>query len=406
VIPPDRRSARPEPSSIVVGSRALRGFADGLVSVLLAGYLTRLGFAPLEVGAIVSATLLGSAALTILVGVASPRLEGRRVLLLASVLMLATGLGFAGLQAFWPLLVVALLGTLNPSSGDVSVFLPAEQALLADASSATDRPRVFAWYNVAGALAGALGALASAAPAAFARRSGIDVLDAERSAFLFYGAIGVGVAALYWRLPRPKRPGPSAFAPPLARSRRVVLHLAALFSLDSFGGGFVVQSVLVLWLHRRFGLSVESTGAIFFAAGLVSALSQLVSPRVAARLGLVRTMVYTHLPASVLLIAAGVVPSAGAAVGLLLLRAALSQMDVPARQSYVMALVPAEERAAAASFTNVPRSLAAALPPFLTGLMLERSSFGWPLVCAGAIKATYDLLLLAQFRAVHPPEQA
>ena len=184
------------------------------------------------------------------------------------------------------------------------------------------------------------------------------------------------------------------------------LRLAALFSLDSFGGGFVVQSLLVLWLYERFQLSVPATGSIFFAAGILGGLSQLVSPMLAARIGLVPTMVYTHLPANVLLIAAGLVPSAPLAVTFLLLRASLSQMDVPARQAYVMAVVPPEERAAAASVTNVPRSLAAALPPLFTGAMLMHSAVGWPLVCGGALKVLYDLLLLAHFRSVPPRDEA
>ncbi|HJQ84940.1 MAG TPA: MFS transporter, partial [Candidatus Binatia bacterium] len=184
---------------------------------------------------------------------------------------------------------------------------------------------------------------------------------------------------------------------PLARSRAVVLELATLFSLDSFGGGFVVQSLLVLWLYRRFDVSVAFAGAVFFAAGLLGACSQLVSPRLAARIGLVRTMVYTHIPANVFLVLAGIMPTAGLAVLFLLLRASLSQMDVPARQALVMALVPPEERTAAASVTNVPRSLATALAPVLSGLMLEASSFGWPLVCAGVLKAAYDVLLLVRF---------
>ena len=191
----------------------------------------------------------------------------------------------------------------------------------------------------------------------------------------------------------------------LRRSRRIVFRLAALFSLDSFGGGFIVQSLLALWLFRRFALSVETTGAIFFAAGIAAGFSQLVAARLAARIGLINTMVYTHLPSNVLLILAALMPSAPLAVGFLLLRMCLSQMDVPARQSYVMAVVPPEERPAAASVTNVPRSLAAALAPLLAGAMLSRSSFGWPLLCAGVAKTIYDVLLLVQFGAVKPPEE-
>jgi predicted MFS family arabinose efflux permease len=181
-----------------------------------------------------------------------------------------------------------------------------------------------------------------------------------------------------------------------------VLELSTLFSLDSFGGGFVVQSLLVLWLYRRFGLRTETAAAIFFASGLMSAGAQLASSWLAARIGLVRTMVYTHVPANVFLILAGVAPTAPLAVGFLLLRALLSQMDVPARQAYVMSVVPPEERTAAASVTNVPRSLAAAVPPLLTGLMLDRAALGWPLVCGGVLKLAYDFLLLVRFRAVAP----
>jgi hypothetical protein len=185
-----------------------------------------------------------------------------------------------------------------------------------------------------------------------------------------------------------------------------VLKLTALFSLDSFGGGFVVDSLLALWLFQRFGLSLEAAGAVFFAARLLSAFSQLVSSWLAARIGLIPTMVYTHLPANALLVAAALMPSAPLAVACLLGRMALSQMDVPARQSYVMAVVPLEERAAAASVTNVPRSLASALTPLAAGALLARSSFGWPLVLGGSIKIAYDLLLLAQFRSVPPAVEA
>jgi len=402
-IRPEPAAARPTPDTrrLLVG-RALRGFADGLVSVLLAGYLTGIGFTPVQVGAIVTATLLGSAALTIVLGLGGHRLERRRVLLGACLLMLATGVGFTGITAFWPLVAVAVLGTLNPSAGDVSVFLPTEQAALAQTTSGHHRTRLFAWYNVTGNLSGALGSLASGVPVLVAHACGFDVLAAERSGFVLYALVGVVSAIVYLGLGRSVEVHAAPRGRPLARSRRIVVHLAALFSLDSFGGGFVVQSLLVLWLYQRFSLSVQMAGAIFFAAGTLGALSQLVSPALAARIGLVRTMVYTHLPANLLLVGAGLVPSAPLAVAFLLLRASLSQMDVPVRQAFVMAVVPPEERAAASSVTNVPRSLAAAVPPLFAGAMLSHSAIGWPLVCGGLLKALYDLILLAQFRAVRP----
>jgi predicted MFS family arabinose efflux permease len=229
---------------------------------------------------------------------------------------------------------------------------------------------------------------------------------AERWAFVVYAATAV-LAALFYRQLTTAIEAPAASpSGGLARSRTIVIKLSALFSLDSMGGGFVVQSLLVLWLYKRFGLSVASAGQIFFAANLCAAFSQLASSRLAARIGLVETMVFTHLPASLLLILTGIMPNATAAVACLLLRMCVSNMDVPARQSYVMAVVPAEERAAAASVTNVPRSLAAALPPVLAGWMLDHTTFGWPLIFGGAMKAVYDLLLLAQFRGVRPNDEA
>jgi MFS family permease len=398
VLAPRADTTSHDATSIVI-ARGLRGFADGIVSVLLPGHLVTLGFASFEIGAIVTGTLLGSAALTIAVGLAGHRLDRRRLLVTAAALMLVTGVAFAGLTQFWPLLIVAVVGTLNPSSGDVSVFLPTEQAELAHAVPAARRTRAFAAYNVSGNVAGAVGALASAGPAIVAHRLGADVGLAERCGFVVYAAVAVVVAVIYLGL---RGSGAVARGAPLARSRRTVLELAALFSLDSFGGGFVVQSLLVLWLYRRFGLRVEAAAAIFFATGILGAASQWVSAQLAARIGHVRTMVYTHVPANLLLVLAGIAPTAPLAVACLLLRGLLSQMDVPARQAYVMAVVPPDERTAAASVTNVPRSLAAAVPPLLTGLMFDRVGLAWPLVCAGVLKLAYDVLLLARFGRVAP----
>jgi predicted MFS family arabinose efflux permease len=388
----------PDAGRILI-TRGLRGAIDGMVSVLLAGHLLRLGFTTAQVGVLITATMAGSAALTIGVGLWAHRLALRRLLLGVSLLMCATGLAFAGLERFWPLLVVATVGTLNPSSGDVSAFLPLEQAFLARAGlDGPGRTALFARYNVVGMFSGALGALAAGIPELAVRHGAASLASAERAVFLIYAAMGAAVFLIYRGLPD-AAPAISTTAP-LARSRRIVFKLATLFSLDSFGGGFVVQSLLALWLYRRFHLSLATAGTIFFASSLAGALSQFLSPRVAKRLGLVRTMVYTHLPANLFLICAGLMPRLELAVAFLLLRSSVASMDVPARQAYVMAVVPPEERAAAASLTNVPRSLAAAVPPVLTGLMLEHSSFGWPLVCAGVLKAIYDLVLLAQFRHV------
>jgi MFS family permease len=388
-------------------TRGIRGLADGVVSVALATYLTGLGFGAIEVGALVTGTLLGSAAVTLGVGLLGHRLSRRRILLASAALMLATGIGFAGLTTFWPLMVVAVAGTLNPSAGDVSLFLPTEQAALAHTVAGPARTMAFAWYNLVGSLAGAVGALASGVPALAAARWQVPLLRAQRGVFVFYALGAVAAAVVYARLSPGLEVAPPATGArrPLAESRAVVLRLAALFSLDSFGGGFVVQSLLVLWLYRRFQLDARTTAAVFFAAGTLSAFSQVLSARVAARIGLIRTMVYTHLPSNLFLVAAALMPTAALAITFLLLRMAVSQMDVPARQAFVMAVVPPEERAAASSVTNVPRSLAAGLAPLVTGVLLHKTSFGWPLVIGGTLKAIYDVLLLVQFRAVPTREE-
>jgi predicted MFS family arabinose efflux permease len=319
--------------------------------------------------------------------------------------MLATGLGFAGLTTFWPLMIVAAVGTLNPSGGDVSLFLPTEQAALAHTAQGPARTVAFAWYNVAGTLAAAFGALLSAIPALLAAHRGVSRLAAERGVFAFYALCAVACAIIYRTLSPSLEVHPKTTKrEPLAESRNVVLRLAALFSLDSFGGGFVVQSLLVLWLFRRFHLDTSTTAVVFLVAGTLSAFSQILSPRIAGRIGLIRTMVYTHLPANLFLILAGLMPTARLSITFLLLRMALSQMDVPARQAFVMAVVPPEERTAASSVTNVPRSLAAGLAPLIAGVLLDRSSFGWPLIVGGALKALYDIVLLIQFRSFVPKE--
>ncbi len=378
----------------IVVARAIRGVADGFVSVLLAQYLSHLGFSGVEIGAIVTGTLLGSAALTLLTGLRWGHHDPRRVLLGACVLMAGTGLGFATISRFWPLLVVAVVGTLNPSAGDVSVFLPIEQAALADRTDERARPRLFAIYNLAGGFGAALGALASPLPQWLARRYDWDVASTERLAFTIYLVAAVVAAAAYLRLPA--APHRESAPTPLRESRGIVLRLAALFSIDSAGGGLAINAILVLYLDRRFGLSAGAMGATLAAASILASFSQLAAARLAARIGLVRTMVFTHLPANGFLLLAGIVPNASLAILFLLLRASLSSMDVPARQALVMRVVTPPERAAAASVTNVPRSLAAATTPALGGWLLDHSSFGWPLIIAGASKALYDLLLLSQ----------
>lgn len=377
--------------------RALRAFADGYVAVLLPAYLLALGFGTWQVGILATATLLGSAMTTLAVGAWGHRFHHRGLLRAAALLMALTGFAFAAQSAFWPLLLIAFFGTLNPSSGDVSLFLPLEHARLAEAAHGAARTSLFARYSLLGALFAAMGALAAALPDRLVVLAGVTRLDALRAMFVLYGLVGFSVWLLYRHLPEPhaeeRRP-----PRPLGASRTVVLKLAALFSVDSFAGGLVVNSLLALWLFQRFDLSLAAAGAFFFWAGLLTAASQLAAPHLARRIGLLNTMVFTHIPANLCLIGAAFAPGLETALGLLLLRSLLSQMDVPARGAFVMAAVTPEERAAAASFTSVPRSLASALSPTLGGALFAAGWFAAPLVGCGVLKIAYDLTLWAAFR--------
>ena len=392
-------------AAVLLTTRGMRAFVDGLVSVVLPSYLVLLGFDGLHVGAIVTGTLLGSAALTLLAGLQGHRV--RRLLLLQVVagVMVFTGLGFTLLSSFWALFLIAVVGTLNPSAGDVSVFLPTEQALLPSTVSDRYRTALYGRYSLVGFTVAAIGALFAGVPDVVARNTALSKTGSYRGVFLLYALVGVAVWFSYRRLsPSIERPAGEA-GRALGESKRVVYRLAAVFSLDAFAGGFVVQSLLALWLFRKFGLSTGVAGAIFFWAGLLSGGSALVAVQLARRIGLVRTMVFTHLPSNALLIATALMPTLPLAIACLMARSALSQMDVPARTSYVMAIVQPSERAAAASITNVPRSLASAASPLAAGWMLDHSTFGWPLIIAGSLKAAYDLTLFTLFRHVRPPEE-
>ena len=386
-------------------AKGLRAFSDGYVSLLLPLYLVELGFSPFAVGAVATITLIGSGLLTLMVGFHAWRFHYRSLLLVASALMAGTGFGFAAFKDFWPLMLVAFVGTLNPSNGDVSVFLPLEHAVLAKLVDDRQRTAMFARYSLIGALLGATGSLAAALPPAIAGWTGMASTNAIRCMFIFYALIACAAGLIYRGLPGTLSAATPQQKAPLHRSRKTVYTLAALFSLDAFGGGFVVQSMLALWLHQRFDMSLANAGIIFFWSGMLTAVSYLVAVRIAGRFGLVNTMVFTHIPSSICLILVPFAPSLGHAIVLLFLRSALSQMDVPTRTSYVMAIVSPEERPAAASITSVPRSLAAAVSPFVSGYMLGVSPFGWPLVVGGGVKIVYDMLLLAKFRKIRPPEE-
>ncbi|ACE92344.1 MULTISPECIES: MFS transporter [Rhizobium] len=392
-------------TSYLFAARALRDFGDGFVTILLPVYLLALGFSPLQVGVLATASLLGSALLTIAVGILGVRHDLRRLLLAAACLMVATGTAMSVVTDYALLLVVACAGTVNPSAGSVSIFVPLEHAVLAREVGDADRTRMFARYSLVGALASTLGALAAALPDARAF-VGLGQLTAIKLMFVLYAIVGVAGALLYSRIPTrlPNREAPEA-ATALGPSRAIVLKLAALFSLDAFAGGFVVQSLLALWLFERFDLSLSEVGVFFFWTGVLSAFSFPIAAWLSRRIGLINTMVFTHIPSSIALMLAAFAPTLPLVLILLMIRAALSQMDVPTRSSYVMAVVTEAERAAAASFTSVPRSLAAAASPALAGALFATSFRAWPLLICGTLKIVYDLLLLLQFRHHKPPEE-
>lgn len=394
----------PVARTLLIG-RGLRAFADGFVSLLLPAYLTLLGFSPLEVGVLATATLLGSAALTLWVGMAAQRFDRQELLIASAVLMVLTGAGFLLETDYWPLLAIAFVGTLNPSSGDVSVFLPLEQALMAETIEDQHRTGVFAAYGLVGSLVAALGALAAGVPDLLRAVVPMSAAEAMRTMFAVYMLLGWATFMLYRRMPAPHATVRSERQQPLGESKGIVLTLSALFSIDSFGGGFFVQSLLALWFFDRFGLSVSAAGSIFFWTAVLAAFSYPAAARISRRFGLINTMVFTHLPSNLCLMLMPFAPNLWVAVALLLIRSALSQMDVPTRTSYVMAVVTPAERTAAASVTSVPRSLASAVSPSIAGWLLTLSGFGWPLLIGGAIKAFYDLLLLAMFRHIRPPEE-
>ncbi len=384
-------------------ARGVRGFGDGFAVIILPAYLSAIGFSPGEIGLVASASLLGTALLTLAVGFFAPRHDLRNLLLGGAVLMACTGLAFPNFDQLAFIAIVAFVGTVNPSTGDLGVLVPLEHAMLAHGVPDHERTRTFARYSLIGALSMAAGSLAAAAPD-FMALAGIGRLSAFKLMFYAYAVLGLVSVALYRRLPhaRMDEVRPSA---PLGPSRGVVYKLAALFSLDAFAGGFVVQSLLALWLFERFDLSLSAASLFFFWSSTLSAFSYPVAAWLAKRIGLINTMVYTHIPSSIFLILAAFSPNLILALVLLLIRSALSQMDVPTRTSYVMAVVTPAERTAAASVTAVPRSLASSISPAMAGVLLATPFSGLPLVLCGILKIAYDVALLFSFRHMKPPEE-
>ncbi|MFZ5494038.1 MAG: MFS transporter [Verrucomicrobiota bacterium] len=391
--------------------RCVRMFAYGLLGVVLVLYLAARGLEETRIGLLLTMTFLGDAGLSLWLSTRADRWGRRRTLVVGATLMAAGGVAMAMTGDFMLLVLAATVGVISPTGNEVGPFLAVEQAGLAQLADPGGRTKVFAWYNVAGYLATAAGALTAGAVAQGLQAGGRGALASYQAILLGYGAAGVVLLILSTRLsraveaPAETAPQPDALLG-LGRSRGRVLRLSALFSLDAFAGGFIVQSFLVFWFHQRFGVGELALGGLFFGANLLSGFSALAAVPLARRIGLVNTMVWTHLPSNVLLMAVPLMPTFGWAVGMLWLRHTISQMDVPARQSYVNAVVSPAERSAANGVTGTARQLGAGLAPFCAGLLPAAvvAAGGW-LYVAGGLKIVYDLALWRAFRRVQPPEE-
>ncbi len=392
----------------ILAARAVRTFAYGYLSVLLGVYLEEVGLAPWQIGTVLTATLASSAGLTVVFSLVADRYGRRRMLALSAVLMAIAGAAFATASRYPIFLLAALTGTVGATSTEVGPFLSLEQVALPQTSDPPHRTMVFSLYNTAGAVAGAIGALFAAAPTLMERWAGWAPITGLRAMFVLYTVLALCVLFLFTRLSsRVESPAldRATRRPGLGASRGIVVRLAALFALDSLAGGFVIQSLIAYWLHLRWGVGPGLLGPVFLGIGLMQAGSFLVAGKLAGRIGLINTMVFTHLPSDVLLMLVPAAPSLSWAIALLLARHALSQMDVPTRQSYVMAVVAPAERTATAATTNVVRNVAQALTPALSGAAMQTVALGLPFVLAGGLKIVYDLLLYFMFRRIHPPEE-
>jgi MFS family permease len=402
---------------LLFATRSIRLFAYGAVSVVLVFYLVGLGFSESQTGLLLTSTLVGDTLVSLLLTTRADRIGRRTMLIIGAGLMAAAGLAFVVTRAVWLLIVAGTIGVISPSGGEVGPFLAIEQAALSHVVTDRNRTNVFAWYTLAGSVATALGALAGGLLAAtLQRHEGLAPVASYRAVLVGYAVAGGLLALLFTRLSpaaeAANRGERLAFSATLAglsgleHSRRVVFKLSGLFALDSFGGGFVIQSFAAYWFYLRFGVSPETLGVLFFAANILAGISALLASRLAARFGLLNTMVATHLPSNVLLILVPLMPNLPLAALLLLIRFSISQMDVPTRQSYVMAVVRPDERSAAAGVTGVARTLGAAVSPFFAGLLFARPSLiNVPFFLAGTLKMLYDLLLYREFKAVRPPEE-
>ncbi len=396
--------------SLLFFTRILRLFAYGFLSVVLALYLEQIGLSPKAIGLLLALTLVGDAAISLWITTSADRVGRRRMLVVGAALMVLAGLVFLITRNYALLTLAAIVGVISPSGNEIGPFMSVEQAALCHLLPDERRTHALAWYSVAGSFATAMGALSSGWLAQSLQGAGFSTLGSYRVVLLGYAVSGLVLLAAFLRLSSSVETTIACSSAPrtlgLHRSKSVVMKLSALFALDAFAGGLVIQSLVVYWFHIKFGIGVGWLGSVFFAANILAGLSALLAARIAKRIGLVRTMVFTHVPSNVLLGLVPFMPTLPLAVGVLLLRFSISQMDVPTRQSYTMAVVDPDERSAASGITTVARSAGGALSPALTGVFLANPLLlGAPFVAAGALKIVYDLLLYRSFKALMPPEE-
>lgn len=394
-------------------TRFTRLFAYGSLSVILVFYLVSMGLSESQTGLVLTLTLAGDLVVSLYLTTRADRIGRRRMLVVGAALMALAGLAFAFTSNLIYLIIAGTIGVISPSGHEVGPFLSIEQASLSHLIPPQLRTEVFAWYTLTGSLATALGALFGGVVTQALRQHSMSAVASYRSIVLLYAFLGIALACLFTRLSSLVEVNNQSDVTPigsfmgLGKSRNVVLKLSGLFALDSFAGGFVVQSFAAYWFYLRFGAEPKTLGGIFFWANVFAGISALLASRLANRIGLVRTMVVTHLPSNLLLIAVPLMPTLPLAVLVLLLRFSISQMDVPTRQSYTMAMVEARERSAAGGFTGVARTTGAVISPLLTGFLFARPDLiNLPFYIAGTLKVIYDLLLYFSFRQLHPPEES
>jgi MFS family permease len=393
-------------------TRILRMFGYGFLSVVLALYLAQRGLSEGEIGLLLTLTLAGDAVITLWITTSADRLGRRMMLVIGAALMILSGVIFSLTGNFILLIVTAIIGVLSPSGNEIGPFLSIEQAALSQLLPNEKRTQTFAWYNLAGSFATATGALAGGGLSQLLQGAGSSPLNSYRAVVLGYALIGVILSNLFLLLsstieaPKLAEAVPTRRLLGLHRSRGVVLRLSGLFAIDAFAGGLVVQSMVAYWFNIKFGVQPGVLGSIFFAANILAGISALSAAWIAKRIGLVNTMVFTHIPSNILLILVPLMPTLPLAITALLLRFSISQMDVPTRQSYTMAVVSPDERSSAMGVTSIARSVGATFSPAITGQFLAVPSLlGAPFIIAGGMKIVYDLLVWRGFRRVKPPEE-